>query len=131
MANKIIRRLIILRVLQSFHSLGASDATVAATDAVVVSQAHSLNCMVVAGPDFKAYYVSARWPGRLNDKRVLKNSPLFDQFEGGWRPFPNAKLLGDSGYSLRNWLFPPIGGLHLSDEEIMFNTYHKSDILAF
>lgn len=87
---------------------------------------HSLNCMVVAGPNMKAYYVSARWPGRLNDKRVLKNSPLFNAFEAGWRPFPNAVILGDSGYSLRDWLLPPIGGVNLSDEESLFNTYHRS-----
>jgi hypothetical protein len=86
---------------------------------------HSLNCMVVAGPKLKAYYVSARWPGKLNDKRVLRNSALFDAFEGGWRPFPNAVILGDSGYALREWLLPPIGGVNLSEEETLFNVYHR------
>jgi hypothetical protein len=86
---------------------------------------HSLNCMVVAGPTLKAYYVSARWPGRLNDKRVIKNSAMFDAFEDGWRPFPNAVILGDSGYALREWLLPPIGGANLSEEEELFNVYHR------
>ena len=86
---------------------------------------HSLNCMVVCGPNLEAYYVSARWPGRLNDRRVIKNSVLFDAFEAGWRPFPNAVLLADSGYSLKEWLIPPIGGHNLSDEENQFNIFHK------
>jgi hypothetical protein len=86
---------------------------------------HSLNCMVVSGPTLKAYYVSARWPGKLNDKRVMKNSALFDAFEEGWRPFPNAVILGDSGYALRDWLLPPIGGVNLSVEEALFNVYHR------
>jgi hypothetical protein len=87
---------------------------------------HSINCMVVAGPNMKAYYVSAKWPGRLNDKRVIKNSALHNAFEAGWRPFPNAVILGDSGYALREWLLPPIGGVNLSVEEALFNSYNRS-----
>lgn len=87
---------------------------------------HSLNCMVVCGPNLKAYYVSARWPGRLNDKRVLNNSGLFTAFENNWRPFPNAVLLGDSGYSLKNWLLVPIGGNNLTADEEEYNRRHRS-----
>uniref|UniRef100_A0A1I8FXR4 DDE Tnp4 domain-containing protein n=1 Tax=Macrostomum lignano TaxID=282301 RepID=A0A1I8FXR4_9PLAT len=67
---------------------------------------HSINFMWLA-LSFR-HLVSARWPGRLNDKRVLNNSTMSDAFEGGWRPFPNALILGDSGYSLKQWLITPI-----------------------
>jgi hypothetical protein len=55
-----------------------------------------------------------------------KNSTLCTAFEAGWRFFPNAVILGDSGYSLRQWLLPLIGGTNLSDEEVLFNTFHRS-----
>lgn len=86
---------------------------------------HSLNCMVVCGPQLQAYYVSARWPGRVADMRVLRNSDLYAAFEAGWRPFSNAIILGDSGYGLREWLIPPIGGSANDVHEDNFNRSHK------
>ena len=87
---------------------------------------HSLNCMVVCGPSGQAYYVSACWPGRLNDKRVLRNSSLAVEFDGGWRPVPNGILLGDSGYAVSPWLISPIGGGALTLQEENFNRAHRS-----
>jgi len=55
---------------------------------------HSLNCMMVCGADCTFYYANARWPGSVNDARVLRNSHLHARFENGWRPFPGALLLG-------------------------------------
>lgn len=87
---------------------------------------HSLNCMVVCGPKYEAFYISSRWPGRLNDKRVLSNSDLYGAFEAGWRPFPNGILLGDSGYTLKQWLLTPIGGNVQNPLEEEFNRRHRS-----
>lgn len=86
---------------------------------------HSINAMCVCGPNRKLYYVSARWPGSVNDARVLRNSTLFQEFESGWRPFPDAILLGDSAYPVKEWLIPPILNAQ-SDSEERFNVAHKS-----
>lgn len=86
---------------------------------------HSINAMCVCGPNRKFYYVSARWPGSVNDARVLRNSSLAQRFENGWRPFPNAILLGDSAYPLKEWIIPPILNPNGLAEE-RFNRAHKS-----
>lgn len=69
---------------------------------------HSINVMLVAGPDLQFYYVCANWPGSVSDARVLRNSSLYDRMEIGWRPFPGGVILGDSIYPLKSWLIPPI-----------------------
>ena len=56
------------------------------------------------------YYLSAQWPGAVNDARVLRNSSVFDEFEAGRTPFPNAIILGDSSYPRLNWLVPNVPG---------------------
>ncbi len=89
---------------------------------------HSINCMMVSGPDYRFYYCSANWPDSVNDCRVLSNSSLYRTFEkDGWRPFPKAILLGDSIYPCKEWLIPPIPDvLAKSDKELKFNRSHKS-----
>jgi hypothetical protein len=67
---------------------------------------HSINAMVVAGVDYRFYFLSSNWPGGTNDARVLRRSSLFTRFENGYRPFPNAVLLGDSIYPVNQWLVP-------------------------
>ena len=37
---------------------------------------HSINSLMVCGPNLEFYFVSARWPGSVNDGRILKNSNL-------------------------------------------------------
>lgn len=85
---------------------------------------HSINAMCVCGPDRRFYYVSARWPGSVNDARILRKSTLSDKFETGWRPFPNAVILGDSAYPLKEWLIPPIRH-PMTEAEERFNVAHK------
>lgn len=51
-------------------------------------------------------YVNASNPGSVSDARVLRKSALARKFEQGWRPFPNAILLGDSIYAACDWLVP-------------------------
>lgn len=67
---------------------------------------HSINAMFVCGPDKEFYFVSAKWPGAVNDSRVLRNSRMYADFEAGQTPFPNAVILGDSIYPTRPWLIP-------------------------
>lgn len=67
---------------------------------------HSINAMVVCGPQMEFFFVSSNWPGAVNDSRVLRNSSLYEAFENGFRPFPNAILLGDAIYPRKDWLLP-------------------------
>lgn len=69
---------------------------------------HSINAMFVCGPNLEFFYASVRWPGSVHDARVLRNSSLARQWNNGWRPFPNAVILGDSGYGLQEWLMTPV-----------------------
>lgn len=86
---------------------------------------HSINCMVVCGPNLEFYYVSANWPGSVHDARVLRNSNLFQRMEGGWRPIPKAIILGDSGYPLLEWLMTPLGDNNEDNRVSAYNRAHK------
>jgi len=55
---------------------------------------HSINAMMMCGPDYRFYSVNARWPGSVHDSRVLRNSAIYRRFENGYRPFPGAVILG-------------------------------------
>ncbi len=72
---------------------------------------HSINMALVAGPDYRFYFVSTRAPGSWHDAWVLRTSHLWESFEEQNRlPFPTACLLADSAYPLRNWLITPVAG---------------------
>ena len=60
--------------------------------------------MLVCDPELKFYNAYVKWPGSVHDSRVLRRSPLYALFESGFRPFPHAILLGDTGYPSLNWL---------------------------
>ena len=47
-----------------------------------------------------------RWPGAVHDARILRNSDLFEDFEGG--NYLTGVILGDSGYMVRDWLMTPL-----------------------
>ena len=66
--------------------------------------------LAVAGPDLTFYYIDASKPGRFHDSRVLRESLLWDSMESGAQPFPEAVLIADLGYSLRDWLITPFTG---------------------
>lgn len=85
---------------------------------------HSINAMVVCGPDYKIYCTSAKWPGAVSDARVLRNSHLAQQLRDGWRPFPGAVLLGDSGYWNDDFLITPLLNPQ-TEQEQRFNNAHK------
>ena len=130
----------IMNVVEQFHGIagfpqviGCVDGTLIKIDRPTENEAnfvdrfgnHSLNCMVVCGPDCSFYYVSARWPGSVNDARVLRNSSLNERMEGGWRPIPGSVILGDSIYPLKDWLIPPLNDVQ-DPVVIAFNRAHKS-----
>lgn len=68
---------------------------------------HSLNVCAVAGPSYEFYHINTRHAGRAHDSGVLMATGLWTTFEGGFRPFLGAVLLGDSAYPLRDWLMTP------------------------
>lgn len=116
--NAVIRRLYFnvvrwpqnnLRIAEEFFRIagfpsvcGCIDGTLIRIDAPTENEAvyvdrhgnHSLNVMVISGPDFKFYAANANWPGSVHDSRVLRNSIVSRQFNRGFRPFPNAVILG-------------------------------------
>lgn len=71
---------------------------------------HSLNVVVVSGPDNEFYYVSAKCPGSFHDSRCLQVSSMWTAWEiNQWRPANSNRsvILGDSAYGLRRWLMTP------------------------
>jgi len=79
---------------------GCVDGTLVRIDSPRVDEAayvdrygdHSINAMMICGPDLSFYAVSARWPGSVHDSRVFRNSPIYQRFEDGWRPFQGAVI---------------------------------------
>ncbi|PAA75961.1 hypothetical protein BOX15_Mlig020598g1 [Macrostomum lignano] len=87
---------------------------------------HSLNVMLVSGPQHQFLACNASWPGSVNDVRVLRNSSVYDAFENaGFRPFHDAVLLGDSIYPCLEWLVPPVHGDNLPVASRRFNRAHR------
>lgn len=70
---------------------------------------HSLDAVVVSGPQNEILFISAKSPGSLHDSRALGVSNLWSVWEDGWRPDNdiNVIILGDSAYPLTSWLIPP------------------------
>lgn len=71
---------------------------------------HSLNVLVVAGPQNQFFYACAKYPGSIHDARAVRCSELWRRWEiQNWRPDgDNASIiLGDSAYPLTTWLIPP------------------------
>lgn len=112
---------------------GCVDGTLINIDAPTVHEEqyidrhgkHSINAMVICGPDFKFYAVNANWPGSVHDARVLRNSLVSHRFDDGWRPFPGAIILGDSAYGLKEWLIPPLNRNPNDAVEQRYNRAHK------
>lgn len=53
---------------------------------------HSINGMLVCGPDLKFYYASAKWPGSVNDARVFRTSLLAQRLANNTEPFKAGTL---------------------------------------
>lgn len=71
------------------HIAGVVDGTLIQIDAPSENESayvdrhgnHSLNVMLVCGPNEQFYYASAKWPGSVHDNRVLRNSSLYEMWE--------------------------------------------------
>lgn len=83
------------KIAEDFHRLaefprvaGVVDGSLIPMDAPHINEAayvdrhgnHSINAMVVAGPQLQFFYASARWPGSVHDARVIRNSSLYHQW---------------------------------------------------
>lgn len=87
---------------------------------------HSINTMMVCGPTYEIFYLSARRPGCVNDQAVLDMSTLSHRFDvDNWQPIMKPVLVGDSGYKLRRWVMTPIQGNDLTDSEERYNRRQK------
>jgi hypothetical protein len=86
---------------------------------------HSINALGVCGPDLRVYYINSRWPGATNDSRVLRNSKLAEDWNNGYRPFPDAMLLADSGFPCLPWNLTPILVVNRTPAEDAYNRAHK------
>lgn len=115
------------------HVVGVIDGTLIPIDAPTENEEsfvdrhgnHSLNCMFVCGPTAIFYYVSAKWPGSVHDARVFRNSQLCARMDRG-NIFPNAVILGDSGYPLKRWLMTPLHNDPNNVAEIIYNRRLKA-----
>ncbi len=67
---------------------------------------HSINVQVVFSADYRILDIVAKWPGATHDARILTESGLRHLFEERHVP-ANCHLLGDSGYSCKQWLLTP------------------------
>ncbi|XP_026686022.1 putative nuclease HARBI1 [Diaphorina citri] len=87
---------------------------------------HAINAMAICGPNLEIYAANASWPGSCHDSRVLRNSAIYQRFEiENWRPFPQALILGDSAYPLKEWLIPPLNRNPDDPIEQALNMAHK------
>ena len=68
--------------------------------------------------------VIAKWPGSVHDAKILRQSPLFEAFEGPQPPH-HGIILGDSGYMLRTWLMTPLPRV-TTPKQRQYNFAHSS-----
>lgn len=100
------------------HVKGIIDGTLVRIDAPQIDEpvyvgrdsTHSINVVIVSGPQNQIFFASAKSPGSFHDSRALRVSNLWDRWEiEGWRPDRDVQsiILGDSAYPLTSWLIPP------------------------
>lgn len=112
------------------HVKGLIDGTLIRIDAPSVDEPvyvgrdhrHSFNVVVVSGPHYEFFFISAKCGGSFHDSRVLQSSNLWAKWElQGWRPDGDRHsiILGDSAYPLRSWLMTPnIRNVHFNNPNL-------------
>lgn len=86
-----------------------------------------LNVLVITGYDGRFLYINARYPGSCHDSAVFRTSlvrlQLLTEFQRTGRN--RGILLGDQGFGVEPFLFPPIPGRDLSRDQQAYNRAHK------
>ncbi|XP_063881028.1 putative nuclease HARBI1 [Scylla paramamosain] len=85
---------------------------------------HSINVQVVFDAHYKILDIVARWPGSVNDARILDKSALKLMFEEQHVP-AGCYLPGDSGYPCKQWLLTP----YLRPQTVAQANYNSSSTL--
>ncbi|XP_067258730.1 putative nuclease HARBI1 [Chanodichthys erythropterus] len=81
----------------------------------------AVNCQVICDHKGLITDIVARWPGSTHDSFMFTNSSVGQEAQnsqGQWR------LLGDSGYPLRPYLFTPVAN-PMNDRDTDFNEAHR------
>lgn len=66
----------------------------------------SFNVQTICTADLRIKDIVCRWPGATHDQIIFDNSVIKTKFDSG--EMRNMVLLGDSGYSLSNYLITPM-----------------------
>lgn len=85
---------------------------------------HSLNAMIISNAEKIITHLNARWPGRINDAYILRESIIHELGEAD--ELGNYYFLGDSGYPLRPYLYTPIAN-PASPAERRYNRWLKTN----
>jgi hypothetical protein len=113
------------------HVCGVVDGSLIPLDALFAHEAafvdrwgdHSIDCMFVCGS--RNFFLCKRsMPGSVHDARVFRNSSLYRRMERQ-NIFPNAIILGDSPYPLKEWLMTPLHHNSNNINEQTYNRHHK------
>lgn len=81
----------------------------------------SYNCLAVVNANTLFIFFECRWPGSVNDKRLVNNSSLKRS-----RFIPNnAYILADAGFALNAKCIVPFTG-RLEHDAILYNHLHSS-----
>lgn len=74
--------------------------------------------------DFLIINQVCNMPGSVHDARILRESAIFQAFEGPNKPL-HGIVLGDSGYMIRAWLLTPYPNPQ-SEAQERYNFAHSS-----
>ncbi|XP_033231892.1 putative nuclease HARBI1 [Belonocnema kinseyi] len=74
------------------------------------------------GPKLQVQNIVARYPGSASDSNILSPSTINARFKAG--EFGDSLLLGDSGYTVTNFMMTPLPATHNLAEEL----YNESQI---
>lgn len=87
-----------------------------------------LNVVVVSMADSRFSYVNARFPGSCHDSAIFRTSlarlRLLEEFQATGQN--RGVLLGDKGFGVEPWLFPPLSRPNLTASERAYNAAHKN-----
>ncbi len=65
---------------------------------------HSVNIQLMCDANRLIWNAVIRWPGSTHEVRILNESRLYEFWNGNHE---NNIILGDSGYTLKQWLIIP------------------------